>query len=83
MDATRILLTMSRNPENCGIVSHQLVKLIDSNGAYIRNLIIRNIHKMDGITSETKEYIIFKCKHNANFIVRMICDEVEKGVIEQ
>lgn len=35
-NATRILLTMSRNPENYGIVNHQLVNLIDSDSVSIR-----------------------------------------------
>lgn len=78
-NATRILLAMSRNPENYGIVNHQLVNIIDSNNAYIKNLIIRHLHKMDGITDGTREYIISKCKHDTNFIVRMVCDEVKKG----
>lgn len=82
-NATRILLTMSRNPENCGIVNNQLVNLIDSNSVYIKNLIMRNLHKMNGITDGTKEYIISKCRHDANFVVRMVCDEVEKSVVEK
>lgn len=82
-NATRILLTMSRNPENCGIVNHQLVNLIDSNSVYIKNLIMRHLHKMNGITDETKEYIISKCRHDANFVVRMVCDETEKSIAEK
>lgn len=82
-NATRILLTMSRNPENGGIVNHQLVNLIDSNSVYIKNLIMRHLHKMNGITDGTKEYIISKCRHDANFVVRMVCDEVEKGIAEE
>lgn len=82
-NATRILLTMSRNPENYGIVNHQLVNLIDSNSAYIKNLIMRHIHKMNGITDVTRAYIITKCKHDANFVVRMVCDEVEKETTEK
>ena len=81
-NATRILLTMSRNPENYGIVNHQLVNLIDSNSVYIKNLIMRQLHKIKGITDENKEYIISKCKNDANFVVRMVCNEVEKGVAE-
>lgn len=57
-NATRILLTMSRNPENDGVVNHQLVNLIDSNSAYIKNLIMRHLHKMRGITDKTREHII-------------------------
>lgn len=82
-NATRILLTMSRNPENCGIVNHQLVNLIDSNSVYIKNLIMRHLHKMDGITDVTKEYIISKCRNDANFVVRMVCDETEKSIVEK
>ncbi len=82
-NATRILLTMSRNPENCGIVNHQLVNIIDSNSVYIKNLIMRHLHKVNGITDETKEYIISKCRHDANFVVRMVCDEVGKGIAEE
>lgn len=81
-NATLILLTMSRNPENHGIVNHQLVNLIDSNSVYIKNLIMRQLHKIKGITDENKEYIISKCKNDANFVVRMVCNEVEKGAAE-
>ena len=82
-NATRILLTMSRNPENCGIVNHQLVDLVDSNSVYIKKLIIRHLHKMNGITDETKEYIISKCRNDANFVVRMVCNEMGKGIAEE
>lgn len=81
--ATHILLTMSRNPENYGIVNHQLVNLIDSNSVYIKNLIMRHIHKINGIPKETKEYIISKCNQDANFVVRMVCNEVEKDIYEE
>ena len=82
-NATRILLAMSRNPENCGIVNHQLVNLIDTNSVYIKNLIIRHLHKTSGITNGTKEYILSKCQHDANFVVRMVCAEVENGIDEE
>lgn len=74
-NATRILLTMTRNSENYGIVNHQLVNLIDSNNVYIKNLIMRHLYKINGITEETKKYIVSKCENDANFIVRMVCVE--------
>ena len=74
-NATRILLTMTRNPENWGIVNRQLVNLIDSDSVYIKNLILRRLHKTPGITTETREYIISKCKYDANFVVRLVCEE--------
>ena len=30
-----------------------------------------------------KKYIIEKGKHDANFVVRMVCDEVEKNDAEE
>jgi len=74
--ATRALLLMTRNPEHQGVINHQIVNLIDSGNVYIKNLIIRSLNKMHGITDATKDYILSKCKHDANFAVRMVCAEV-------
>lgn len=82
-NATRILLSLSRNSENYGVINHQLVTLIDSNGVYIKNLIMRHLHKISGITDKTKEYIISKCKHDANFVVRLVCAEEEQKRIDE
>lgn len=30
-----------------------------------------------GITDETKNHIVSKCKHDANYVVRTVCSEVE------
>lgn len=76
-NAVRILLAMARNPENCGIVNNQLVDLAETNSFYIKNLIIRQSYEMDGITEQTKEYIISKCKNDANYVVRKVCAEIE------
>ena len=75
-NATRILIKLSRNSENYGIINRQLVNLIDSNNVYIKNLILNNLYKIYGITDETKEYIISKCKNDSNFAVRRCCAEV-------
>ena len=56
-NATRILFALSRNPVNSGVVNNQLIKLIDSDCYYIKNLILRNLNKEKGITSDTKKYI--------------------------
>lgn len=79
-NAMRIFLTMSRNKENHGIMNRQLVAIFDSNNAYIKNLIVRNLSKLNGITEETKEYIMSKCKQDAHFVVRMVCAEMENKV---
>lgn len=62
-NATRILLALSRNSENKGIVNHQLVDMIDSDSVYIKNLILRHLHEVSGLSDETQDYIISKCKH--------------------
>lgn len=77
-NATRILLSLSRNSENYGVINHQLITLIDSNGVHIKNLIMKHLHIIDGITDKTKEYIVSKCKNDANFVVRMVCAEEEQ-----
>ena len=77
-NATRILFALSRNSDNHGVINHQLIMLIDSNGAHIKNLIMQQLHKINGVTDSTKEYIISKCKQDANFVVRMVCSEVEQ-----
>lgn len=82
-NATRILSAMSRNPENYGIVNHQLINLIDSENVYIKNLILRNLHRVNGITDSTREYVMSKCKQDANFVVRMVCSEVEVKSIDE
>lgn len=82
-NAMRILLAVSRNPENSGIVNRQLVSLIDSESVYIKNLIVRNIHKVNGITDSTKEYILSKCGHDPNYVVRMVCSQVADNSIDR
>ena len=77
-NATRILFALSRNSDNHGVINHQLIMLIDSNGAHIKNLIMQQLHKINGVTDSTKEYIMSKCKQDANFVVRMVCSEVEQ-----
>ena len=77
-NATRILFTLSRNSENKGIVNHQLVTLVDTGSVYIKNLIMRHLHEVNGVSDETRNYIISKCKHDANYVVRMVCTEMEK-----
>lgn len=76
--ATRILLTLSRNLENSGIIKCQLINLIDSDVVHVKNLILRKIHKLNGINDDVKEYIISKCKQDVNFLVRMVCKEIEE-----
>lgn len=82
-NAIRILFMLSRNAENRGVIDHQLVSRIDSANVNIKSLILRHLYTTKGITNETKAYIIAKCSHDTNYIVRMICKEMkEKNKLE-
>lgn len=77
-NATRILLTMLRNPENENVVNHELLSIVDSDNFYIKNLIMRNVLRTNGIFESTKQYVISKCQNDTNYVVRMACEEESK-----
>lgn len=74
-NATRILFALAKNPINETIVNNQLIRLIDSDNVYIKNLVLNNIFKCKGISDSTKDYIVSKCKTDCNYVVRLVCDE--------
>ena len=39
---------------------------------------MRNIYKVDEITTQTREYIVSKCEHDACFVVRKVCKDVKE-----
>lgn len=45
--------------------------------------IIAVLDSYNAIPFHPSKTIISKCKQDANFVVRMVCDEVEKGVAEE
>ena len=79
-NATRLLLMMTRNKENLGLINRKLLNLIDNDCYYIKNLVLRQFSNYDGITQETKEYIFAKCENDYNYVVRLVCEEVKKSI---
>lgn len=77
-NATRILLKLLRNPENHNLINQKVVELIDNDCAYIKNLILRRVYEVPGITKVTQHYILEKCKNDSCFVVRMVASEIEK-----
>lgn len=77
-NATRILLGLLRNPENQDIINRQVVFLIDTDNVYIKNLILQRILKTPGIREDTKQYILDVCKHDSNFVTRLICKDITR-----
>lgn len=80
--AAHILLLLSRNPDNYGIVNRQVINLIDNSNVYIKNLIMNNIDTVKGINDETLKYIISKCEQDDNYLVRNECKKMKKKMIK-
>ena len=77
-NATRILLKLLRNPENHHLINQKVIELIDNDCVYIKNLILRRVYEVPGITKVTQHYILEKCKNDPCFVVRMVTAEIEK-----
>lgn len=73
--AAYILLLLSRTPNNSGIINHQIINMINAENAYIKNLILRKIENIPCLESSTKAYILSKCEHDANYVVRDACQK--------
>ncbi len=76
-NATRILMSLLRNPDNKDIINRQIISLIDTENVYIKNLILRHIGKVSGITEDTKKYVLEICKDDANFVTRALCKRIK------
>ena len=77
-NSTRILLALLRNADNREIINRHIVSLIERDNVYIKNLILQHILHVPGITKESYEYIIETCKHDANYVTRMVCSDIER-----
>lgn len=78
-NATFILLFLLRNPANRKTINRQLIKLVDSDNVYIKNIIIRHLFSDEGIFESTKQYILLKCKDDPNYVVRTVCQQQMKA----
>ena len=75
--ATKLLFRLIRNPENSELINQKIVELVNTDCVYIKNLIIRQMYRANGISGKTQDYIISKCKNDSCFVVRMACKEVQ------
>lgn len=75
--AARILLMLSRDPENEAIVNQRIINLANNENVYLKNLILRRIYKEKGIHASTRQYVVSKCQQDPCFVVRMVCKEVQ------
>ncbi|MCM1159315.1 MAG: hypothetical protein NC300_11135 [Bacteroidales bacterium] len=77
-NATRIMFMLLRNSKNESIINNQILNIVDNDNVYIKNLIMQNIYKFKGITKKTREYVISKLENDDNYVVRLICREVQQ-----
>lgn len=77
-NAARIMFKLMRNEDNRGLINQKILELIDSESVYIKNLILRQVFEIEGIFDTTQEYVRSKCRHDPCFVVRMVCEEMEK-----
>ena len=76
--AVSILFELLRNPQNKNIVCNQLVRLMDTDNAYIKNFILRRVYRLKNIDLATYDYIIQKATFDTNFVVRKMVEDISK-----
>ena len=76
-NAVWILLSLCRSPANVNVVNRQIIRLIESDNVYIKNLIMKNMW-VRGIQKETRDYVISKSENDPHYVVRMVCKEVKE-----
>ncbi len=76
-NAVQILFLLLQNRENKNVVCNQLVKIMDTDNAYIKTNILRNIYRLRDVDFETYKYIIQKASVDTNYVVRKVTSEVQ------
>lgn len=76
--AIRILFQLLRNQDNSRIICNQLVKSIDNDNVYIKNLILRQVYRIKSIDPATYNYILQKASLDTNYVVRKVYSEISK-----
>jgi hypothetical protein len=73
--AVRILFMLLRNIENQGIINKQILNIVDTDNVYIKNLLQKNIYTTKNVLNDTRQYVLSKCKNDANYVVRKVYKE--------
>lgn len=76
-NATRIILTLSRNKENADIINKKILSLIESDNVFIKNLILRKLNEGNLVSDEIEKQIFAICENDSNFVTRMVCQELK------
>ena len=73
-NATRIFLALSYNNEYSEIINRTLVNIVKNENVYLKNLILRKMNLVDGVSDETRKTIIGVCVHDSNYVTREIAN---------
>ncbi len=80
-NATYIMLMLLRNKSNKEVINQKIATLIGNESISIKNLIQRQIEKMEGIDETTRQYVADSCKNDDCYLVRKVRMMIDKGEI--
>lgn len=70
--AVKILVQLLRNKQYGEMVCNQLIKFMDTDNFYIKNLILREAKKLKNVDEPTYEYILQKASLDHCYVVRKV-----------
>lgn len=73
-NATKILIAVSSNPHNQNMVNRMAINLMSNDDIYIKNLILRDLGNIHGITETNKKIIKSLGQNDVSYIVRKRCN---------
>ena len=73
-NATRVLLSLVYNKAHSEIINRTLINIVKDENVYLKNLILRKMHSVDGVTDETTKSITDICVQDPNYITREIAN---------
>ena len=71
-NATRVLLALAYNDDNYEIVNRTLFNIVKTENVYLKNLILRKMSLVEGISSESQRLIVETCLQDPNYVTREI-----------
>ena len=73
-NATKILIAVSSNPHNQNMVNRMAINLMSNDDIYIKNLILRDLDNIHGLTETNKKIIKSLGQNDVSYIVRKRCN---------
>ena len=71
-NATRVLLALAYNDDNHDIINRTLLNIVKTENVYLKNLILRKMSLVEGISTETQSIITETCLQDSHYDTREI-----------